>query len=439
MSRRVIFSILVLIGVVCLGFSALAAVSLVFAANRAETGAASTPTATLEIPEIDITGNVPSAAASQMDEIQKQIIHLRGLLPRNTIHRELLTPDELSEKVSSEFFVEYTPQDAADDAYELWALGLLPANYDLIDLYTRLYSEQVAGFYDPKTKEMFVVGGEFGGVERMTYAHEFTHLLQDQTYNLREGLKFNDEDCELNPERCAAVQALVEGDASLAEQFWFLRHASEADRNEIASLAQNYSSPVFDSAPQYLQDDFLFPYQRGMEFVQSIYDRGGWDAVNQALENPPVTTEQILHPEKYPAEPALPVSLPDLQPALETCTLISESGLGEWYLYLQLARSEQQDWRVPEAEARRAAAGWGGDRYAVYQCEAGPLVVQQIAWDSETDANEYYQAFSAHLKKRAGEADIEKNRLIIQQADKTIYLSAPSSEQFLLLQQAFGL
>lgn len=443
MTRRVILSILVLMGVICLGFSALAAASLIFAANRSQVGQSATPTATVEIPEVETVGNVPPAIAAQMDEIQKQVITLRGLLPRQTISREMLTPAELGEKVKSEFFAEYTPQDAAEDAYELWALGLLPENFDLIDLYTRLYSEQVAGFYDPKTKEMFVVGGDFGGVERMTYAHEFTHLLQDQVYDLREGLKFDDQYCEEAPERCAAVQSLVEGDASLAEQFWFLRHATEEDRGEIAQLAQTYASPVFDSAPQYLQDDFLFPYQRGMEFVQSIYDQGGWEAVNRAYENPPVTTEQILHPEKYPAEQGLPTSLPDLKNAAGNCTLISESGLGEWYLYLQMARGAQESWQQPETEARRAAAGWGGDRYAVYRCETGPLVVHQIIWDSEKDATEYYQAFSVYLEKRFSPTEDNpaetKTRLFVQQGSQTIYLSAPNADQLLLLQQAFGL
>ena len=126
MTRRVILSILVLMGVICLGFSALAAASLIFAANRSQVGQSATPTATVEIPEVETVGNVPPAIAAQMDEIQKQVITLRGLLPRQTISREMLTPAELGEKVKSEFFAEYTPQDAAEDAYELWALGLLP-------------------------------------------------------------------------------------------------------------------------------------------------------------------------------------------------------------------------------------------------------------------------------------------------------------------------
>ncbi len=250
----------------------------------------------------DAPSTLPAELASEMDEIQQQVSEIRGLQPDKPIIRALLTQDELQEKVENEFFKDYTAEDAQEDALILSTLGLLPKDFDLIGLYKQLYAEQIAGYYDSETKEMYVVqGDEFAGIERMTYAHEFTHILQDQAYDLENGLKINDDYCEIETEYCSAVTALVEGDATYTEQDWMLSNANSQDRQDIQNFYGTYSSPVFDSAPMYLQKDFLFPYQYGLEFVYSLTDRGGYDLVNQTYKNPPVTTEQILHPDKYPA------------------------------------------------------------------------------------------------------------------------------------------
>jgi hypothetical protein len=248
-----------------------------------------------------------------MDEIQQQVIAIRGLKAKNPVTRDLLTPSELQKKVETDFFKDYTAQDAHDDELLLTTLGMIPDGLDLMDLYHRLYAEQIAGYYDSDSKQMFVVQGDtFGGIERMTYAHEYTHTLQDQNFDLKKGLKLDDAYCKLNSEYCSAATALVEGDATYTEQDWMLTKASQQDRKDMQDFYGTYSSPVYDSAPEYIQADLLFPYQKGLEFVYSLKDRGGYNLVNQAFKNPPATTEQILHPDKYPAEKPVKVDLPDL-------------------------------------------------------------------------------------------------------------------------------
>jgi hypothetical protein len=98
-------------------------------------------------------------------------------------------------------------------------------------MFKELYSEQIAGYYDTKTKEMYVVQGEgFFGNERMTYAHEFTHVLQDQNTTCERACSVNEEYCEENTEYCAAVTALVEGDATMVQFTWFWRYATQQIR-----------------------------------------------------------------------------------------------------------------------------------------------------------------------------------------------------------------
>jgi hypothetical protein len=430
MNRKIIISMAILTAICCLGVSVIST-GLFFVSqsslNRSDSEmyvepakateeSAPTRPAPLDTPipsdpsnsERAATAAIPSEWAAQMDSIQRQIVTLRGLQPMNPVPRALLTQSELQQKVETEFFMDYSEQDARDDALILSILGLLPRDYDLIDLYTRLYTEQIAGYYDSETKEMYVVRGQtFGGIERMTYAHEYTHILQDQTYDLQNGLKINTENCRVETEYCSAVTALLEGDAVYTEQQWMLNFASGADRDELQTFSTSYSSPVFDSAPQYMQDDFLFPYKKGLEFVYSLNDRGGYALVDQALEDPPVSTEQILHPDKYPADKPVEITLPDLSTILPgKWQKVEENVLGEWFSFLVLSDGLGEDYQLPAGTARTATAGWGGDRYMVYSNSDNDSVVflLQCRWDTENDAREFFNALRQYGLGRWGTA-----------------------------------
>ncbi|MCX8023849.1 MAG: hypothetical protein N3A60_01455 [Thermanaerothrix sp.] len=422
-TQRNIFVTLVLIGLIaCLGIGALATVALI------TLRAVKTPSIlTAESPSQEITralptlrppsrlsttettapttASLPPDIAAQMDEIEQQVIRIRGLQPQAPLHRELLTTSQLHQKVIDDFLKDYTPAEVEKDLTTLSLFGLLPHNFDLYTLLRDLYTEQIAGFYDDETKTMYVIQDEaFRGPQRSTYAHEYTHALQDQTFDFKGGLKMTDETCEQQSEYCAAVQSLIEGDASLTEQFWLLNAASPEDRQQIQEFYQNYQSPVFDSTPEFLQQDFLFPYRQGLDFVLALYQKGRWAAINAAFEKPPLSTEQILHPEKYPNDVPLEVNLPDLSPILTGYELYDEGEIGEWYLYLILAYAERQEWRLSENTAAQAAAGWGGDVYQVWRNpqSGATLMLVNIRWDSEKDAKEFYDVFQQYGTERWG-------------------------------------
>jgi hypothetical protein len=389
---------------------------------------------------------LPPEMAVQMDEIQQQVSSLRGLVANQPVNRGLISPAALQEKVETDFFKDYSDEDAEEDAVVLSVFGLLPRNYALKDLYLDLYSEQIAGFYDNETKEMFVVqGASFGGTERMTYAHEFTHVLQDQNYDLRNGLKLDDDYCKEETEYCAAVTALVEGDATLTESRWLQTYATDQDRADIQAFYSEYRSPVYDAAPEYMQKDFLFAYMQGLEFVSSLVDRGGFGMIMEAYRNPPVSTEQILHPDKYPADAPVKVDMPDFKSALgDGWKELDSNVLGEWYTFLVLSYGDDPAHRVPERTARAAAAGWGGDRYLVYIRESDKAVVLalQSRWDTENDAREFYDAMKRYGESRwgsGGTADGSAIRwkqtpdgevLIQQRGADTLWLIAPEDAEF---------
>lgn len=360
-------------------------------------------------PQADSTApqsSLPLEITRQMDQIQKELIDLRELQPNQPVERELLTPEQLRQRVIQDFLKDYSKEEARHDAISLAAFGLLKPGFDLYDLNVDLLSEQVAGFYDDETKKMYIVQGEgFQGPERLTYAHEYDHALQDQNYDIENGLNFNDKACEKDTERCAAVQSLLEGDASLLEIEWLSTYASPQDLTDIQRFYSNYQSPVYDSAPAFLKEDFIFPYTYGQSFVNYLHDEGGWNALDQAYKNPPVSTEQILHPEKYPNDTPVSVSLPDLSARLgEGWQEVDRGVMGEWYTYLILAFGLDQHARIGEAESQAAAAGWGGDAYEVYYNEQKDetLMVLQTTWDSQKDAAEFGTAFQQYADARFG-------------------------------------
>lgn len=371
--------------------------------------AMATPTATLvpleNLPEAD-NNSLPGDITRRMDTIQQQVINLRGFEPNAPLDRELLSSGQLRENVINDFFADYSPEEAEKDAAVLAALGLLEPGFDLIRFYRDLYSEQIAGYYDNETREMFVVqDGGFGGTQVSTYAHEYVHVLQDQVFDIADGLGYNDDACAADSEACLGVQALIEGDASVTEQAWLSQYATETDRQQIDEFYASFTSPVYDSAPLFMQSDFMFPYQFGAELIYSLLDRGGWEAVDAAYQAPPVSSEQVMHPEKYPSDE--PVLIPPMElPALPVAEWqqIDNGVLGEWYLYLLLAKGYLPETNLADQVARAAASGWGGDAYAVYRSveNSSTVLVLNLRMDSPEDASELFAALQEYANGRWG-------------------------------------
>jgi len=444
--RPVVFSLLTLLVVCCLGFGLLSMAGGTVITSQARPSSTPTPLTMPQFPTLAASdaGHLPPDVANQMDVIQQQVIQIRRLIPTRALLRATLSKSQLHDQVVQDFFKDYTRDQAGDDVLELSLLGLLNPGFDLYDLYISLYSEQIAGYYDPKAKEMFVVQGEqFGGLQRMNYAHEFAHALQDQAYDLRDGLKFTEEDCNMASEYCNAVRALIEGDATFTEQLWFVEDATQNDRLQVQDFYSAYKSPVFDSAPAYLKKDFLFPYKQGMEFVQTLYDLGGYNAIDAAFKHPPVDTEQILHPDLYPADLPKQVTLPDLLPALGAgWRELDRGNLGEWLTYLMLSSSINVKFQLPDSQARLAAAGWGGDSLVAYRqgsTQSGVLALKSN-WVTAKDAREFWQALQDYAQKRWGTpsrsssshlewADTPNGAVVIgQNGSDTLLLIAPDMD-----------
>jgi len=431
-NNRVVLTIVIIVAVACVCLAAIVAVStgvFVFAGDKLNSLFATPTPATLPVtptpaapltlptpitgvtatPGAGTTTDIPADVAAQMDQIQNEVSQLRGLKQPPSVQRALLTVDQLREQVKSNFFKDYKPDEVADDVRVLSSFGLLAPGYDLYDLYLNLYTEQIAGYYDLDSHEMFVVLDQgFQGPQRSTYAHEFTHVLQDYDHNVRQGLRYTEEYCKTDSEYCAAIQSLIEGDASITEQAWLYNYGTDQDRSEIDKYYQDVPLSVYDSAPPFLKEDFVFPYRQGVDFVLTLFENGGFTRVDQAYADPPTSTEQILHPDRYPDDKPVTVTLPDLSSTLGRDLRELDKGvMGEWYTYLILGHGVQSAFQLPDDQAKSASDGWGGDAYAVYWDETAgkPVVALYTVWDTADDAAQFATAFPQYATARWGNPD----------------------------------
>lgn len=331
-------------------------------------------------------------------QINEQVRAMRGLEEKSPVAPTIVSPEEMTEVVKTSFDEDYPPGEVAADERLYHGLGLLAKDQKLKDVYIDLLSSQVAGLYDPIRDKLYVVSkaGDVGAVEKVYYSHEYDHALQDQNFDLEAITDGLDDQTD----EALARQALVEGDAYVLMTYWLQQNLTP---EEITEVIQASSDPeaqqVLSRIPQIVQTQLLFSAIQGTQFVGGIQMGGDWAAVDAAFSDPPESTEQVLHPEKYQAREApITVDMPD--------DLASKMGAG-WSVVDEDTMGEHQTsiWLGSGtiAAATDAAAGWGGDRITLL---GGPNDAWAIAWhtvwDSDDDAAEFDVTAGAAVERAGG-------------------------------------
>ena len=343
---------------------------------------ASPPTATP-------TGD-PRPAAEIYAGIRAQVIALRGLEPTKAVEPVALDAADLRAALTAEFDRENSPDELELAEDLLITLGLLPPGTSIRTTMLDFQTGQVAGYYSPDKDELFVVSrsGGLGPIELVTYAHEFTHQLQDQAIDLNTlGLDSIDQS-----DRQLAHLALVEGDAVSIQSQWMLANLTPEQLGQLlGSSLDPKALEALQKAPPYIRETAIFPYQDGLSFVTASTATGGYEALDAVYDAPPSSTEQILHPEKYLVrEDPTSVALPEgLATALGAgWTVAGQDTLGELVLRIWLSLGG-----VPRAEAITAAAGWGGDRLVMLRGPNDAVAIGMITtWETAADAAEFQAA-----------------------------------------------
>jgi hypothetical protein len=376
-------------------------------------GPSTTPTAIPSSPAGPTAAPASPSPDPSIDEaalyrqIEDDVIALRGLPAKQRLEPTILDEAQLRVRIEAQFRAENPPAEIAASQATLVAMGLLPAGTSLADLYVNLLGSQVAGYYDPATKQIYVVArtGRIGAIEKVTFAHEFTHALQDQNF----GLKGIQTDAIGQGDQSIAHLALIEGDASLLMTQWLTKHLDAAGMAEILA-GDPAAQAQLDATPPFLRDALLFPYTQGILFVSSIWAYGGWEALDRAFGKLPDTTEQVLHADKYAADER-PVPVP-----LDAAAIAGRLGagwkatpadtLGEFQIGSWL-RARGVTGAGGGVSGDAAAAGWGGDRYALIEGPNGAYaLVVLTTWDTPNDAAEFATAATEAVRGVPGEARV---------------------------------
>jgi hypothetical protein len=340
-----------------------------------------------EVPRPDFSGSdVPAEGPTPpvIAEVMDQVERLRGFAYSEPVVAEPVTQEQIAEDLVEYADTAYPAQQYARRSRAWETIGVIPDGTDLRAVYEDYGSTQVIGYYDTLTGTLKFIGTEDPSpLERITLAHELTHAIDDQRFGLE---RLDRLAAQCRDEESAAAVALVEGNATFLMLRWARAFLTALEQVEVGveAATQDVSN---EGIPPFVLQLQQWPYNQGMVFIGALESRGGLDAVNEAFEDLPVSTEQIAHPERYPNDVPTPVDVPDLSGELgEGWTDLDVMTIGEAWLQVML------DLRLTGSESLEAATGWDGGTYRAWTDGEEVAVVLSTVWDTQADAEAFAMA-----------------------------------------------
>jgi hypothetical protein len=337
------------------------------------------------------------------DEVLGQMSQILDLPIKSPLKKSLRSKDEIRAYLIREEREDRDDAKRYADQKTLEAFGLIPRNFPLDSFLLDVLTDQVAGLYDPKAKEFYIADWIPVDEQREVMAHELTHALEDQSFHIDPWIKA----ARPNDDAETAREAVSEGSALAAMYDYTLRgeHAGVRDLPDMTLLIRSGAiqemnkDPQLANAPPYIRDSLMFPYLDGIVFTQQFLKaHTGWADLKLIFEHPPVSTQQIIHPDLY---------LKDAQPKAVTLPLWKGVVPDEWRMLEENVMGEfgldevlKQFLGRERADALSPA--WAGDRYAVFEDSTDketPLVFR-IVLDSAADADQFFGQYGEMLQTK---------------------------------------
>lgn len=322
-------------------------------------------------------GPTPPAIAT----VEQQVETVRGLRYTSHVAVKAITREQIDRRLTKNFDKTY-PVDFYERRSQAWGtIGVIPAGASIRDALLTFQTGQVVGFYNPVNKQLVYVGdADLSLNERFILAHELTHAIDDQAFGLG---RLDSIVARCDDEAFTAGLGAVEGSAQFFATQVILRFTDGV-------VGGGDGGASLDGVPPFIWNLQLWPYSVGTAFMQALDDRGGIPLVDRALTTFPVSTEQIIHPERWPNDTPQPVDVPDMGPALGAGWRdLDVMTVGEVWLQLML------ELRLDGDDAGRAATGWDGGLYRAWTDGSRTAVVLRTVWDSPEDAQEFADAMGA--------------------------------------------
>ncbi len=386
----------------------------------------------LVLATLGATALLPARVAQVAREVEK----VRGRRFERAVPASEIDAAELKKVLRSKV-AESFPAPPDDTLRTLVALGLIEETPNLLDRLVDFYASQVIAFYDPEPRRFFVVRGaekalkesgkdgagdeediegiagmaDMAGMsEKLIFAHELTHALQDETLRLDRRMK----DLKENGDKALALESLLEGEATLVMVRVVLAGVPGADESAEEMLGPLLSAGALERSgvpkdiPDYFVDQLFFPYTEGTAFVRRVVKKSGWSGVDRLWKNPPLSSSEILHEATsfVPAENLLPGNSERLSPS--GFHFLYADTLGEWTLRFLLRRS------LDANEADAAAAGWRGDRIVFFASGRTIAYLWRARFDSAASSERFETAWTkARSKSPKKEIVVRQGRDVV--------------------------
>ena len=396
--------------------------------HQPATDAAATPAdATSGTPE----GSLSSKESKAISRTLARVSEIRGLKATRAVPGVKLGRDKLVARIKDKALREYPADALRREGQLLQMFGFAPPTFDYINEMMSLLEAQLEGFYEPKNGTMYLAADLRGKEAQATLAHELVHALQDQMWDLKARSSYRPG----KGDETLALACLAEGDATSVMMDFVMqdqgRTALDLPEEMVRELmASGVNGAAIQNVPHILRTTLIAPYIDGLSFVHALRRKGGWAMVDRAWSQPPTTTEQVLHLDKWEShEPALVIRPPTAQALGAGWKMDDEDTFGELGFALTF-----EEW-LDSAEARRAAAGWGGDRSAVYTKGDELAFAVHSRYDALNFAERAMQKLAPGLKKSLGKATIDSTDalcferkdlgpLIVARKDRDLVLAA---------------
>jgi len=324
-------------------------------------------------------------------QVEGQVQQMRGLEFTEPVPVDAASHDDLVKGLIQSFDSSY-PAKMYDRRSRAWqTIGVVPPGTSIRRSIERFAGSQVIGYYDPLSGQLVFIGTENPTpVQKVTLAHELTHALDDQHFRLD---RLNTLESECADEAYQAALGAVEGDATY---FMVLYAQRFLTLDEQLQLGLGPAPSTAGIAP-FVVELQTWPYTAGLAFIDAMDRRGGTEAIDRAMQSFPVSTEQVIHPERYPNDAPTPVNVGDLGREFGPgWTDLDVMGVGEAFLSIMLGL------RLPRITSEAAAAGWDGGTYRAWSDGEHMAIVLSTVWDGPRDAAEFASATRQWLGSREG-------------------------------------
>lgn len=372
---------------------------------------------------VDQTSTDPSF--SQIDAIVKTLSEITGLTEKHAVPYGRMSKRQLRQFLNKRIKKTLKPDEIRADELSLKMFGLVPQNFDLKKSTIDLLTEQAAAFYDYDEKKLFLLDDPDSNAdgETTTLAHELSHALADQYFNLEHFM----EDTPSNDDENLAHTAVVEGQASWLMIAYELKHAGQnpvPTTEMLKSVADSGEAsmsdyPVLKNSPLYIQQSLLFPYSQGTMFFDAVYHKLGKAAFAEVFTHPPANSSQIIHPDRYfshekPTEPAFPKF--EQQGKEVTGRDVTDGSMGEFDHQILLQQY------LGAAKATELAPHLRGGRFKIVTPkghDAKPVLLYTAEWDSAQTTADYFGAYRKILKAKWQhcEFSVEKSTVLAGTGD----------------------